>query len=211
MSCQGCMSQPSTRCPCRAVYSSSAFLSAASRCSSASASTPSPSAAASLSSRSRSSVIASAIAVSAARRRCAFSSAARSSCGYTFTKCFCAAGQSARMSAASGLRVYCRCLESRPFTVRMSSPTSSGNRSPATSTLQRAGSRFVGSYTKATPPLMPAPKFLPVGPRITAVPPVMYSHAWSPVPSTTAEPPLLRTQKRSAAMPEKKPSPDVAP
>ena len=33
---------------------------------------------------------------------------------------------------------------------------------------------------------MPAPKFLPVGPRMTAVPPVMYSQPWSPQPSTTA-------------------------
>lgn len=49
----------------------------------------------------------------------------------------------------------------------------------------------------------PAPKFLPVAPRMTAVPPVMYSQPWSPQPSTTAEAPELRTQKRSAATPRK--------
>jgi hypothetical protein len=35
----------------------------------------------------------------------------------------------------------------------------------------------------------------------------MYSQAWSPTPSTTAAAPLLRTAKRSAAMPRKKASP----
>jgi hypothetical protein len=33
---------------------------------------------------------------------------------------------------------------------------------------------------------MPAPKFLPVPPRMTTTPPVMYSSPWSPTPSTTA-------------------------
>src|SRR5881392_3955161 len=33
---------------------------------------------------------------------------------------------------------------------------------------------------------MPAAKLRPVGPRITARPPVMYSQPWSPTPSTTA-------------------------
>ena len=33
---------------------------------------------------------------------------------------------------------------------------------------------------------MPAPKFFPVRPRTTMVPPVMYSQPWSPTPSTTA-------------------------
>src|ERR1044072_5660166 len=51
------------------------------------------------------------------------------------------------------------------------------------------------------PPDMPAPKFRPVGPRITARPPVMYSQPWSPTPSTTAPAPELRTAKRSPARP----------
>jgi hypothetical protein len=34
-------------------------------------------------------------------------------------------------------------------------------------------------------------------------PPVMYSQPWSPVPSTTATAPELRTPKRSPAMPRK--------
>src|SRR2546428_67786 len=33
---------------------------------------------------------------------------------------------------------------------------------------------------------MPAPKLRPTSPRMTATPPVMYSQAWLPVPSTTA-------------------------
>ena len=51
----------------------------------------------------------------------------------------------------------------------------------------------------------------PGGPRITTSPPVMYSHPWSPTPSTTARAPELRTQKRSAATPRKKALPEVAP
>ncbi len=47
--------------------------------------------------------------------------------------------------------------------------------------------------------LMPAAKFLPVSPRMTTRPPVMYSQPWSPTPSTTAAAPLLRTAKRSPA------------
>jgi hypothetical protein len=61
------------------------------------------------------------------------------------------------------------------------------------------------------PPDMPAAKFLPVGPRITTRPPVMYSQPWSPTPSTTAVAPELRTQKRSPAMPLMKALPEVAP
>ena len=37
------------------------------------------------------------------------------------------------------------------------------------------------------PPLMPAAKLSPTGPRITAVPPVMYSQPLSPQPSTTVD------------------------
>ena len=58
---------------------------------------------------------------------------------------------------------------------------------------------------------MPAAKLRPVGPRITTLPPVMYSHPWSPTPSTTALAPELRTQKRSAATPRKNALPEVAP
>ena len=32
------------------------------------------------------------------------------------------------------------------------------------------------------PPVIPAAKFRPVGPKITTVPPVMYSQPWSPHP-----------------------------
>ena len=39
------------------------------------------------------------------------------------------------------------------------------------------------------------------GPSTTTRPPVMYSQPWSPTASTTASTPLLRTQKRSPAMP----------
>ena len=39
---------------------------------------------------------------------------------------------------------------------------------------------------RRSPPLIPAAKLRPVGPRTTTVPPVMYSHPWSPTPSTTA-------------------------
>src|SRR5690606_41470720 len=59
------------------------------------------------------------------------------------------------------------------------------------------------SRTKAKPPLMPPAKLRPVGPRITAAPPVMYSQPWSPTPSTTAMAPELRTQNRSPATPRR--------
>ena len=58
---------------------------------------------------------------------------------------------------------------------------------------------------------MPAPKFLPTGPKITARPPVMYSQPWSPIPSITTLAPLFLTQHHSAAMPLKYASPPVAP
>ena len=51
------------------------------------------------------------------------------------------------------------------------------------------------------PPVMPAAKLSPTGPRITAVPPVMYSQPLEPQPSTTASAPELRTAKRSPAWP----------
>ena len=43
------------------------------------------------------------------------------------------------------------------------------------------------------------------------VPPVIYSHPWSPVPSTTAVAPELRTANRSPATPLIKASPEIAP
>ena len=43
----------------------------------------------------------------------------------------------------------------------------------------------------------PAPTFMPTGPRMITVPPVMYSQACSPAPSTTASAPELRMAKRS--------------
>ena len=42
-------------------------------------------------------------------------------------------------------------------------------------------------------------------------PPVMYSHPWSPTPSTTAVAPELRTQNRSPTTPRRNTSPPVAP
>ncbi len=61
------------------------------------------------------------------------------------------------------------------------------------------------------PPVMPAPKFWPTGPRITAVPPVMYSQPLAPQPSTTVTAPELRTANRSAAWPAANSRPEVAP
>ncbi|RNA35426.1 hypothetical protein BpHYR1_037204 [Brachionus plicatilis] len=61
------------------------------------------------------------------------------------------------------------------------------------------------------PPDMPAAKFLPVKPRMTATPPVMYSQPWSPQPSLTATAPLLRTQNLSAAWPRMYKVPLMAP
>ena len=61
------------------------------------------------------------------------------------------------------------------------------------------------------PPDIPAATLRPVGPRMTTRPPVMYSQAWSPTPSTTAVAPELRTQNRSPTTPRTKISPAVAP
>ena len=79
------------------------------------------------------------------------------------------------------------------------------------SRLTRAGKVPSGSWTKAMPPDIPAAKFRPVRPSTTARPPVMYSHPWSPMPSTTAVAPELRTQNRSPTRPRIKASPEVAP
>ena len=61
------------------------------------------------------------------------------------------------------------------------------------------------------PPLIPAAKLLPVDPRTTTLPPVIYSQQWLPTPSTTAIAPLLRTPNRSPATPDIYISPLVAP
>ena len=57
----------------------------------------------------------------------------------------------------------------------------------------------------------PGAEIAAVAPSTTTVPRVMYSHAWSPTPSTTAVAPELRTAKRSPAAPAQKSSPPVAP
>ena len=62
-----------------------------------------------------------------------------------------------------------------------------------------AACRPVGSYRYARPPVIPAPKFAPTGPRTTTVPPVMYSQPCGPIPSTTASAP--RCGPRSASPP----------
>ena len=69
----------------------------------------------------------------------------------------------------------------------------------------------VGSQRYARPPVMPAPKFGPMLPRMTTTPPVMYSQPWAPTPSTTAEAPLLRTANRMPARPTRCSRPPVAP
>ncbi len=61
------------------------------------------------------------------------------------------------------------------------------------------------------PPLIPAATLRPVGPRITTRPPVMYSQAWSPVPSAIIRRPELRTANRSPTVPRRYSSPEVAP
>ena len=58
---------------------------------------------------------------------------------------------------------------------------------------------------------MPAAKFLPIFPNTSATPPVIYSHPWSPTPSTTAVAPEFLTQNLSPAIPLIYASPLVAP
>src|SRR5581483_5625134 len=139
------------------------------------------------------------------------------SCGSTLTNFGSAASQSSRMARASVLPVKRRwrsinsrsnASSVRPAWRRRPLPAISSSCSifawsisfatrsrPTMVTLQRLRNSSSGSYTKATPPLMPAAKLRPVRPSTTTVPPVMYSHPWSPVPSTTALAPELRTQK----------------
>ena len=58
---------------------------------------------------------------------------------------------------------------------------------------------------------MPAPKFAPVSPKITVIPPVIYSQPFEPQPSTTTEAPEFRTQNLSPARPFANNFPAVAP
>mmetsp|Transcript_18873 Transcript_18873/g.47877 ORF Transcript_18873/g.47877 Transcript_18873/m.47877 type:complete len:225 (-) Transcript_18873:4340-5014(-) len=138
-------------------------------------------------------------------------SARRYSRGNTFLKCTFSLSQLIRMRRATSEPVNLRWRWIMDLSTRTSSANSTGNRSSLTSLLHSDLNWPWLSYTYAMPPLMPAPKFLPVPPRMTATPPVMYSQAWSPTPSTTARAPELRTQKRSAAMPRKYASPLTAP
>merc|ERR1719331_3550528 len=68
-----------------------------------------------------------------------------------------------------------------------------------------------GSYKYATPPVMPDPTLMPVGPSTRTTPFVMYSQQWSPAPSMTAWTPELRTPNLSPDCPAAKNLPEVAP
>ena len=61
------------------------------------------------------------------------------------------------------------------------------------------------------PPVIPAAKLSPTSPRITAHPPVIYSQALVPAPSTTAVAPEFLTENLSPACPAAKRYPEVAP
>ena len=61
------------------------------------------------------------------------------------------------------------------------------------------------------PPVIPAAKLSPTGPKITAEPPVIYSQPFESHPSTTVIAPEFLTANRSPAWPEAKSLPDVAP
>ena len=67
------------------------------------------------------------------------------------------------------------------------------------------------SSIKAIPPVIPAPIFLPVEPKITTLPPVIYSQQWSPDPSVTAEAQLFLTANLSPDLPKANNLPPVAP
>lgn len=84
--------------------------------------------------------------------------------------------KSASTSAASLLLVYRRCcwIIARSVTLSSSSSTGSRSTSPMLHFLLNSPLR---SSTYATPPLMPAAKFLPVVPRITTVPPEQRANA----------------------------------
>ena len=60
------------------------------------------------------------------------------------------------------------------------------------------------------PPVIPAPKLAPIRPRITATPPVMYSHPFEPQPSTTTDAPELRSAMHVWARVISRPEPGLA-
>ena len=61
------------------------------------------------------------------------------------------------------------------------------------------------------PPVIPAAKLSPTGPKIIVIPPVMYSQPFDPQPSTIAGPPEFLTANLSPAFPDAKSFPFVAP
>ena len=63
----------------------------------------------------------------------------------------------------------------------------------------------------AIPPGIPAAKLSPTVPKITTIPPVIYSQPLESQPSTTASAPEFLTANLSPAWPDAKSFPDVAP
>ena len=105
----------------------------------------------------------------------------------TLVNCALRLGQSASTEVATALPVKCAC---RAITSRSQARSSGSSRCSSTiSVLTVAGSR---PSTNAMPPDMPAAMLRPVLPSTTTRPPVMYSQAWSPTPSTTVSAPELR-------------------
>ena len=104
----------------------------------------------------------------------ASSTAARYSRGTNAVNRGKAASQTASSDAASGEPV----CSAWSFTSARTSACSDAPSAPrgSTSTSSRFTLRSSISSTYAIPPDMPAAKFRPVGPRMTARPPVMYSH-----------------------------------
>mmetsp|Transcript_28372 Transcript_28372/g.59278 ORF Transcript_28372/g.59278 Transcript_28372/m.59278 type:complete len:205 (-) Transcript_28372:4583-5197(-) len=118
-----------------------------------------------------------------------------------------------RISAATVDLVRSRCSSMRPRSSATCSGSVTGPYSflGSSSLVHLPTASPLGSHRYARPPDMPAAKLSPMLPSTTTRPPVMYSHPWSPVPSTTAHAPELRTANRSAAIPRAKKRPPVAP
>src|SRR6202167_1742593 len=142
--------------------------------------------------------------------RCCRSSTIRYSVGNTLTNFLVYSSHLPRIRRETSLSVYSPCRTISACTCLSSSwlPIGPSSTIPG---LQREANEPSSSSTYATPPLMPAAKLRPVLPSTTTNPRVMYSHPWSPTPSTTACAPLLRTANRSPATPRKNASPPVAP
>ena len=70
---------------------------------------------------------------------------------------------------------------------------------------------FFSSKMNAIPPVIPAPKLSPTFPRITTVPPVIYSQPLESHPSTTDSAPEFLTANLSPDWPDAKSFPEVAP